>query len=341
LGFRSYVITKTLMFSGIIIGISVLMFVLARALPGDPARLALGPNATQQQVEDLRRIWGLDQPIYIQYFSFIKGFVVGNWGISIRTRNDVFYDVSRLVPATLELTIVSMIFSILVGVPLGVVSATKKDKWEDHAGRILSLAGVSLPQFWTGIILQVVLASWLALFPIQGRLDPTMTLPARITGMYILDSLLTGNWPVFWNAWWHVLLPAFVLSFPQIANISRLTRTSMIDQVGKDYITLLSAYGLPKAIVQYKYMLKNAFNATLTIIALSFGYSLAAAVVVEAVFAWPGMGLYLVTSIVWKDLNAITGSVLVVGIAIVIATLVLEVLRGYLDPRIRFGELTR
>ncbi len=326
------------MFSGILLGISILMFILSRSLPGDPARLALGPNATQEQVEQLRNIWGLDQPIYIQYFNFMRGFVVGTWGVSIRTRVDVFYDISRYLPATLELTIVSMIFAILVAVPLGVVSAMNKDKWEDHVDRLLSLAGLSLPQFWSGIILQIVLASWLKLLPITGRLDMQMTAPVRVTGMYLVDSLLTANWPVFWNASWHILLPAFVLAFPQIANISRLTRTSMIEELNKDYTTLLKAYGLPRGIIQYKYMLKNAFNATLTIIALSFAYAFAGAVVVEAVFSWPGMGLYLVTSILWKDLNAITASVLVVGIAIVVVTFALEVLRGYLDPRVRFGE---
>jgi peptide/nickel transport system permease protein len=268
----------------------------------------------------------------------MSGFVVGTWGVSIRTRVDVFFDVSRYLPATLELTIVSMIFAILVAVPLGVASAMNKDKWEDHVDRLLSLAGLSLPQFWSGIILQIVLASWLMLLPITGRLNMEMTPPVRITGMYLLDSLLTANWPVFSNASWHIVLPAFVLAFPQIANISRLTRTSMIEELNKDYTTLLKAYGMPRGIIQYKYMLKNAFNATLTIIALSFAYAFAGAVVVEAVFSWPGMGLYLVTSILWKDLNAITASVIVVGIAIVVVTFALEVLRGYLDPRIRFSE---
>jgi peptide/nickel transport system permease protein len=320
------------------LGITVLIFVLTRLLPGDPVRLALGPNATAEMVEHARQVWNLDKPLYIQYLTYLSGFFMGNWGISLRTNNNVLQELVRFAPASYELIAVAVSFATIVGIPLGVVSAVHKDEWEDHSGRLLSITGISMPLFWIGIVLQVFLASYLKLVPIGGRLGEGATPPVTITGFYLIDSLVTGNWNSFWNSAYHIALPAFVLSFPALANISRLVRSAMVDERGKDYVLLQTAYGMPPPLITYKYMLRNSLSAALTMIALMFAYSLGSVVLVETVFFWPGIGYYLVDAIFFKDLNAITSVVILVGVLVLAANFIVDLLYGYVDPRIRYGE---
>jgi peptide/nickel transport system permease protein len=322
-----------------VLGLSVVIFILTRALPGDPARLALGPLATQEQVEQLRHLWGLDQPLYVQYFRFISGVFQGSFGVSLASRRDVVLDIQQFLPATIELATAATLFSVLVGIPLGVVSAKNKDKWPDHISRVVSLGGVSFPDFWIAIMLLVFFGSFLKILPIGGELSVNLTPPPRITGSVIVDSLLSGKFNDFFDAISHLLLPAFVLSLPMIANISRVTRSMMIEQFQKDYVLLEFASGLPRSLILYKYMLKNAFAPTLTLIALQYSYAFGGAVVVEYVFSWPGIGQYLAYAILNKDVNAISGVTLVVGSVIALTNLVTELLYGWLDPRTRFRQV--
>jgi len=338
MGYGSYVLRRLLYTIPIIFGISVLIFVLTRVLPGDPVKLALGPDATPEMIAQARRIWNLDKPLYVQYVVFMVGFFTGDWGVSLRTYNNVLVDLARFAPATYELTAAAVMFSTLVGIPIGIVAAMHKDKWQDHGSRILSIGGVSMPLFWTGIMLQLLIASYFRLLPIGGRIGDGIARPVHITGFYLLDSLFTGNWEAFWSSAQHIILPAFVLSFPSLANISRLVRSAMIDQRSKDHVILQIANGMPRRLIVYKYMLKNSMASALTMIALMFAYSLGSVALVEMVFFWPGMGTYLVQGIYFKDFNAIMSVVILVGIIIVMANFIVDLLYGYLDPRIRYGE---
>jgi len=319
--------------------LSIVIFILTRALPGDPVRLALGPLAPQEAVDQLRHIWGLDQPLYVQYYRFLAGIFQGSFGVSLASRRDVILDLQQFLPATIELATVAIIFAVLVAVPLGVISAVRKDKWQDHTSRILALSGVSLPDFWTAIMLLVLFGSWLRILPIGGRLSAGLTPPPWITGSVLIDSLLAGNLTDFVNAFEHIILPAFVLSLAPIANIARVTRSMMIDQATKDYVLMENASGLPSFLVTYKYMLKNAFAPTLTLIALQYAFAFGGAVVVEYVNTWPGIGSYLAYAILNKDINAIAGVALVVGAVIAIANTVADLAYGWLDPRIRFRQV--
>ncbi len=313
-------------------GLSVLIFFLARVIPGDPARLALGPEATQEQVEDLRHKLGLDKPLPYQYWEFLKGLAHGKMGISLITKRDVSKDIKDRLPATLELIIFAMTFSVIVGVPLGIVAALKKDKFLDNFTRVFAFSGVSFPRFWIGIMFQLIFAYALSLLPLTGRIsgDP----PTHITGFYVLDSLLTLNFSALWDALLHLALPVLTLSLSPIAQITRLIRANMVEQMRKDYTLALRVNGLPENLNIYKYMLKNAFTSTLTIIGLLFGWLLGNAFVVETVFAWPGMARYGINSVIRKDFNAVVGVTLVVGITYVIINLIVDILYRYLDPRI-------
>lgn len=336
--FTRFVIRRIVQLFPTVLGLSVVIFILTRALPGDPARLALGPLATQEQVEQLRHIWGLDQPLYVQYFKFLSGIFQGSFGVSLASRRDVVLDIQQFLPATVELATAATLFSVIVGVPLGVISAKNKDKWPDHLSRMISLGGVSFPDFWTAIMLLVIFGSFFRLFPIGGELSMNLQPPPRITGSIIVDSLITTNFVDLIDALRHLVLPAFVLSLPMIANITRVTRSMMIEQFQKDYVLLEVAAGLPRSIVLYKYMLKNAFAPTLTLIALQYSYAFGGAVVVEYVFSWPGIGQYLAYAILNKDVNAISGVTLVIGSVIALANVLTELIYGWIDPRIRFRQ---
>jgi peptide/nickel transport system permease protein len=334
-----YVVRRIAQVPPTILGLTVIIFILTRALPGNPVQLALGPNATPQEVAQLAHIWGLDQPLYTQYFNFLGGLIHGSLGVSLASRRDVILDIQAFLPATIELATAAVIFAIIVAIPLGVISARKKDKWQDHGSRLLALGGVSLPDFWTAIMLLVIFGSILRLLPISGRLSPNLTPPPWRTGSILIDSLLAGNLTDFANGFEHLILPAFVLSLPMIANFARVTRSMMIDQMQKDYVLMENASGLPSFLVTYKYMLKNAFAPTLTLIALQYAFAFGGAVVVEYVNAWPGVGQYMAYAIFNKDINAITGVTLVVGIIIASANTIADLAYGWLDPRIRFREV--
>lgn len=336
MNYVKHAIVRLLQLIPVMIGVTILVFLLTRALPGDPVRIALGPYATPEQIEHLRHLWGLDQPLHVQYINYVRGLFYGDWGISIVTRDNVLDDIIWFFPATFELTLVAMSISTLLGIPLGIISATRKDSAVDHGARLLSLGGAGLPTFWTGLLLQIVIVSLGSLLPISGRIG--VAPPYSITGLYILDSLITLNWDAFWSSLSHIILPAFTLSLPALANISRITRTKMIDQTSKDYVSTARANGMPESLIVYVYMFRNAFSASLTMITLMFGYSMAGAVLVESVFNWPGMGHYLVKAIHFTDVNAIVGVAIVVGLSVVLANFVADLLYGYLDPRIRYGE---
>ncbi|WP_255171174.1 ABC transporter permease [Natrononativus amylolyticus] len=334
MGFKGYVLRRVLSGIPVFIGLSILIFTLARVLPGDPARLALGPRASDEAVQSLRDHMGLDEPIVVQYLNYMAGLVQGDMGISLTTNRNVAADLLYFFPATFELITVGMLIAVLFGVPLGVIAGKHKDKFGDNASRLFAFFGVSMPAFWAAILLQLVLAFYLGLLPATGRIG---TAPPRVTGLMIIDSILATDPAALRSALAHLVLPAFVLALAPMADIARMTRSSFIEEFNKEYVHSLHSSGIPGQLIAYKYVLKASFAATLTIIALDYGFLIGSAFLIEIVFAWPGMARYGVNAILENDINAIIGVTLVVGVVFIVANIVVDVLYGYFDPRVRYG----
>lgn len=330
-----FIVRRLLWSIVVLIGLSIVIFVIARIVPGDPARIALGPLATQEQVVKLRQEMGLDEPVYVQYWRYISGLVRGDFGQSLLTQRPVTRDLRTAFPATLELVLVTIVLAIAIGIPTGVMAARYKDTAIDNVGRIVSLFGVVTPSFFIALLLQLLVGYYLQVLPVQGRLDPSIRFVPDATGMVIVDAVLAGQFRVFGDALRHLLLPSLALAAASIGQIARLTRSSMIDVSRKDYIEATRAFGIPDRVTTFKYMLKPSFIPTLTILGLEFASLLGNAFLVEMVFGWPGMASYGVRAILQKDFNAIMGVVMVTGAFFVFVNLMIDVLLGYFDPRIR------
>lgn len=319
----------------VLMGVSIFMFVLVRVLPGDPVAAALGERASAAQIEQMRQQMGLDQPLPVQYIDFISGIFNGQMGVSLVERRDVAAVIADRLPATLELITVSLLIAIVLGVPLGVISAVRKDSTFDNFSRLIALAGVSFPQFWVGIMAQLVLGSFLALLPITGRISGAP--PMSITGFYLVDSLLSLNFAAFGDSFRHILAPALVLAVGPLANIARLIRANMIDELSKSYPALGQALGMHPFIINYKYVLRNAFSSTLTVIGFLIPILIGSAFVVEKVFSWPGIARFGADAIIASDFNGVVGVTLVVCAFVVVINFLVEILYPVLDPRIRLG----
>lgn len=319
----------------VLLGLSFLIFMLSRVLPGDPVRLALGPDATPEQIQRLRTEMGLDQPLLAQYVNLLRGIMRGDFGISLVTFRSISGDLRTFLPASLELALVAMGIATAVGVPLGVIGALRRNRWEDQAGRVAALSGVALPSFWLAIMLQVLLAFAVPLFPPFGRISPDVAPPPRITGFYLVDSLWVPDVRLFFHCLTYLVLPALALAASPLAMIMRLIRASMLEELNKPYVLTARANGIPGILVVYKYVLKNAFSATLTAIGLLFGFLIGGAFMVETVFTWPGLGRYGVRALQLKDFNGIIAVTLIVGVGYAIANTIVTLLYGWLDPRIR------
>lgn len=332
----SYVLRRLAYMIPVLFGVTVLVFLISHAIPGDPAQLIAGPKASRETVENIRQRHGLDQPLPAQYVGFLAGLFQGDLGMSIRNHRPVLDDLRDFFPATLELTLASLLLCLGVGIPLGVLAAVRRNRLSDHLARVFSVVGVSTPVFWLGLMLLLVFYRHLGWLPGSGRLDVTMDAPARITGMYILDSLLTANWPALRAALSHILLPAFCLSYVYLAIITRIVRSSMIAVLGMDYITTARANGLSEARVVFKHAFKNSMIPTLTITGLSFGELMGGAILTETIFSWPGMGKYVVDSVNYLDFPAIMGFTLVVSLVYVVANLLVDVAYALINPSIRY-----
>lgn len=331
-----YVVRRLLLIIPTLIGLSILTFVVSHLMPADPAKLAAGPRATADMVQTIRHEYGLDRPLYAQYATYVENLLRGNWGTSIMTQHSVMADLRLYLPNTIELVLASMVIAIGVGVPLGVIAAVSQNRWPDHLARIFTISFVSLPSFWFAILLQLSIAFTLGLLPVDGQL-PTLTAPPpRITGMVVVDSLLVGNLPLFWTAFQHLILPAFVQSIGAMAIITRMVRGDMLEILGQDFVRTARAKGLSQRRVILDHALRNAFIPTLTLIGLSFGFSLGGSVLVETVFDWPGIGLYAVNAALTADFEPIMGVTIMVGFIFIVLNLVVDLLYGVLDPRIRY-----
>ena len=316
-----------------LLGLLVVTFVISRVVPADPVALVAGETATPAQIEALRRDLGFDRPLPVQFVDYIGRLARGDMGVSLFTRRPILDDLVHRLPATIELTVVAMVVSILVGIPLGVVSALWRNSLFDHALRILTVSGLAIAGFWLGIMLQLLFSMRLGWTPLNGRLPGYP--PTHITGLYLIDAALTWDWATFWVALRHLALPAATLAFPALATLVRFTRAGVLDVMQSNFVLYERAMGLPRPLIVWKYILRSALTSTVTQIGLLFGILLAGAVVTEAVFDWPGIGTYAVSSIVLSDYNAVMGFTVWAGAIFIVVNLLVDLAHTLVDPRER------
>lgn len=332
-----YIAKRLVLVAFVLFGISVITFFIARVVPSEPAARWIGLHATAEQIAAAKIELGLDKPLYIQYYVYIKNLFHGDWGISIVTHQPVLKDIKEYLPASLELIIVGMIIGVVIGIFFGVLSATRKDKSIDHICRFISIGGVSLPTFWLGIMLQLIFFREIGILPLSGRIDSTLMFTSpltKVTGFYILDSIITGNWAAFKSSFAHIILPALTLSVYPMGLVTRMTRSSLIEVLNEDYIRVAKAYGISDRLIRYKYALKNAISPTITVLALCFAYTLTSTFLIEAVFNWPGLGGYTSRAILAMDYPAIMGVTLLVATFYVLINLLVDLIHAFIDPRI-------
>ncbi len=321
----------------VLIGVSILIFLVARIIPGDPARIALGPRATEEMVAQMRDRLNLDEPIFVQYVLYMKDLVRGDLGISLFTNRPVTTDIAQFLPATLELVLLAGVFMVVIGLPLGAISARFRGGWPDHVIRVLTLLTVSAPTFVWAVIFVLLFSFYLPLFPIAGRIHEAIRI-APVTGFMVIDTVIAGHWEGFWSALHHLFLPAFALSLSGIGQAARLTRSNMVETYQQPYIEMARSYGFPEKRIAQAYAFKPSLIPSLTIIGLDFAALLGNAFLVENIFAWPGISRYGVGVILQKDLNAIVGVVLIISATFLIANIIVDLLVAILNPRIRYAE---
>jgi peptide/nickel transport system permease protein len=329
----AHIIRRILLLFPTLLGISIIIFLMMHITPGDPAELLLGERATEPALEALREHLGLNEPLYVQYGMFLKRLMKGDLGETIWTRQKVWIEVKQRFPATIELSIAAMLISSLLGVTLGIISATKQYSLFDYLSMLGALVGVSMPIFWLGLVLMLIFSLNLGWFPMSGRLGVGIELDT-ITNFYILDALLTKNWVALKDVLWHLTLPAFTLSTIPIAIVARMTRSSMLEVLRQDYIKTAKAKGLSPGIVIMKHALRNALIPVITVIGLMFGILMAGAILTETIFAWPGVGKWLYDAVLQRDYMVIQGGTLFVAAIFVIINLVVDVLYAVINPKI-------
>lgn len=325
------VVNRLAWFVPTLLGLLAIVFFISHIIPADPAAFVAGENANPETIAAIRTRLGLDQPIYVQFWRYLASIVEGDMGRSIYTGRPVAEDLLDRLPATLELTFITIIVATVVGVPLGVVSALRRNSWFDHALRVITIAGLAIASFWFAILLQLLFSMRLGWTPLGGRVEGWG--PEQITGFYLIDSLILQDHEILLDALQHMILPVITLAVPAMATIVRFTRAGVLDALQSNYVLYETAMGYPRRLVIWKYVLRNALIGTVTQIGLIFGILLAGAVVVEAVFDWPGLGTFAVNSILSSDYNAVMGFTVIVGTMFVVVNLLVDILHGMIDPR--------
>lgn len=327
------VVNRLLWVAPTLIGLLAIVFFISHVIPADPAAFAAGENASAETIAAMRAKLGLDQPLHIQFGRYIQQVVSGDMGKSIYTGRPVAEDLLSRLPATMELAVAAVLVATLIGVPLGVISALYRNSWLDHFLRIITIAGLAMASFWFAIILQLTFSMRLGLTPLSGRVDGWG--PEPITGFYLVDALIRQDPEIFLDALNHMILPVTTLALPATATIVRFTRAGVLNALASNYVLYETAMGYPRRLIIWKYVLRNALIGTVTQIGLIFGILLAGAVVVEAVFDWPGLGTFAVNSILSSDYNAVMGFTLIAGTLFILVNLLVDVLQGVIDPRER------
>lgn len=332
-----YIVKRILLLIPVLIGVSIIVFLIMRVFSPDPAPIVLGQHATIEAADQWREANGLNAPIYLQYINFIKGAVTGDFGMSYYTKTPVINEIFSRFPATIELAIAAIIFASIIGILLGIVSAVKKNSIVDNAGMVLALIGVSMPIFWLGILLIILFAGVLHILPSGGRIDPLLQ-PTGGTGLYLIDTLLMGDFEAFIDALKHIILPALALGMYSMAIIARMTRSSMLETLGQDYIRTARAKGVREYRVIKHHALRNALIPVTTVIGLQLGSLLGGAVLTETVFSWPGIGNFTVQAIMKSDFPIVQGVVLLIACIFVFINLLVDIIYAFIDPRIKFTK---
>ncbi len=329
----AYILRRIMIMIPTLLGVTVIVFLMLHATPGDPAELLLGERATTESLEQLREHLGLNEPLHVQYGMFLSRLLKGDLGETIWTRQKVWTEVKQRFPATIELSLVALFISCFAGMILGIISATKQYSLFDYASMIGALAGVSMPIFWLGLVFMLIFSLNLGWLPLSGRLSIGVDLEV-ITNFYILDAVLTGNWPAFKDAVWHIIMPAVTLSTIPTAIVARMTRSAMLDVLRQDYIKTAKAKGLSQLKVIFKHALRNAMIPVVTTIGLQFGVLLGGAILTETIFAWPGVGKWMYDAVMQRDYMVIQGGTLFIAGLFVVINLCVDVLYAVINPRI-------
>jgi len=329
----AYIIRRVFILIPTLLGVSIIVFLMLRLTPGDPAELLLGERATEEALHEIREHLGLNEPIHVQYGMFLKRLMKGDLGETIWTRQKVWIEVKQRFPATLELSIVALFISCFFGLLFGIISATKQYSVFDYMSMLGALIGVSMPIFWLGLVFMLIFSVHLGWLPISGRLSIDVTIET-ITNFYILDAVLTRNWPALKDALWHIIMPAFTLSTIPMAIVARMTRSAMLEVLRQDYIKTAKAKGLSSFKVTFKHALRNALIPVVTTIGLQFGVLLGGAILTETVFAWPGVGKWMYDAVMQRDYMVIQGGTLFIAGLFVVINLCVDVLYAVINPRI-------
>jgi peptide/nickel transport system permease protein len=315
--------------------IALLVFVLLHAAPGDPTTMLLGQETTAADLAEAKRRWGLDQPVHVQYVKFVLAAATGDFGKSFRFSAPVKEVIAERLPATIELAAFSILIAVFCAIPLGVCAGARPNSWVDNLGTSLGLFGISMPNFWLGIMLILLLAGTFHILPSAGRSTYGIAGPVQ-TGFYFLDSAQQGNWAALKDAFLHVLMPALALGVNMVGILMRVTRSSVLETATEEYVVTARAKGLAERIVLWRHILSNALIPIITVVGLELGTLLSGSIIVETVFAWPGVGSLLITGVTSRDYPLVTGLVLMYTVAFVTINLIIDVLYAFIDPRIRY-----
>jgi len=328
-----FIIRRILVVIPTLLGVSIIIFLMLAITPGDPAELLLGERATKDSLEAMREYLGLQKPLYVQYWLFLKRVAKFDLGETIWTRQKVSKEIMERFPATIELAVFAMMISSFLGIILGIISATRQYSWFDYLSMIGSLTGVSMPIFWLGLVLMLVFSLTLGWLPMSGRIGVNTELEL-ITNFYVIDAILTRNWVALKDALMHLILPAMALSTIPLAIVARMTRSSMLEVLRQDYIKTAKAKGLSETKIVLKHALRNGLIPVVTVVGLQFGILLGGAILTETVFAWPGVGKWLYEGVVKRDYMVIQGGTLVVATIFVMVNLIVDILYSIINPRI-------
>jgi ABC-type dipeptide/oligopeptide/nickel transport system permease component len=330
----SFIIRRLVALIPVMCIVLVIVFSLVRLIPGDPAVTLLGPGAMQAQIDALRVQLDLDQSVLLQFVHYVGGLLQGDFGISLKTGQPVAQEILLRLPATIELSVLAVIVAVIFGIPIGVLSAIRPNSFFDHVTRVMSLVGVSMPAFLLALILQLIFGTYLGWLPVSGRMSPFIT-SEPVTGFAIFDGIITGNFAAAWNALQHLILPTTVLAAFLAATLGRFVRNTMLDVMGEDFIRTAKAKGLRRSDVILNHGLRNSLLPAITVIGLKFAEMLGGAILTETIFAWPGIGRYMFEAIKNRDYPVIQGTTLVFALLFVITSIIVDVLYGVLDPRVR------
>lgn len=322
----------------VIFGLSIFIFVISRVVPGDPARLALGPRATNEAVQELREEMHLNDSLPQQYRYWITGALRGDFGKSVNTKRAVVEDIKEFLPATIELVLVSGCILVIFSIILGVLAAKYKDTWIDALIRFSAYIGIAVPAFVKAIIFLLLFGLVWQIVPVLGRLSPDIVPPPTVTGLILIDSLLVGDLVAFWDAFQHIILPAIALSLGSLLQEARLLRSSMSDNMNKEYISVFKGFGIPKNVIMKRYLFKPSFIPVVSVMGLDLASLIGNAFLVEKIFNWPGLSRYGLNAMMTKDLNSISAVIIIIGLIFLFVNIIVDVIIAALDPRIRLGD---